>query len=62
LVKTARSSAERASRPETGSHPDAPLFAAITAGLIEGDDIVVEEIDGKLYEVLRAGRRVPLFD
>jgi hypothetical protein len=28
----------------------------------EGDEIVVEEIDGKLYEVVRDGRRVPLFD
>lgn len=38
------------------------MFAAIAAGLTEGDDILVEEINGKLYEVLRDGRRVPLFD
>lgn len=43
-------------------HPDAAMFAAIAEGLTEGDDIVVEEIDGKLYEVLRDGRRVPLVD
>ena len=48
--------------PQTAPHPDAAMFAAIAAGLTEGDDIVVEEIDGKLYEVLRDGRRVPLFD
>ena len=38
------------------------MIDAIEAGLTEGDDIVVEEIDGKLYEVLRDGRRVPLFE
>ena len=46
----------------TAPHPDAAMFADIEAGLTEGVDIVVEEIDGKLYEVLRDGRRVPLFD
>jgi hypothetical protein len=48
--------------PRSAPHPDAAMFAAIEAGLTEGDDIVVEEIDGKLYEVLHDGRRVPLFD
>jgi hypothetical protein len=38
------------------------MIDAIEAGVTEGDDIVVEEIDGKLYEVMRDGRRVPLFD
>jgi hypothetical protein len=57
-----KSETKRVSEPRPAPHPDAPMFTAIAAGLIEGDDIVVEEIDGKLYEVLRDGRRLPLFD
>jgi hypothetical protein len=53
---------DRDRAPQAAPHPDAAMFAAIASGLTEGDDIVVEEIDGKLYEVLRDGRRVPLFD
>ena len=48
--------------PQRAPSPDRAMIDAIEAGLTEGDDIVVEEIDGKLYEVLRDGRRVPLFD
>jgi len=53
---------DRDRAPQAAPHPDAAMFAAIAAGLIEGDDLAVEGIDGKLYEVLRDGRRVPLFD
>jgi hypothetical protein len=53
---------DRDQAPQAAPHPDAAMFAAIAAGLTEGDEIVVEEIDGKLYEVMRDGRRVPLFD
>jgi hypothetical protein len=48
--------------PLKAPSPDRAMIDAIEAGLTEGDDIVVEEIDGKLYEVLRDSRSVPLFD
>ena len=54
------SETDRNPAPRSAPHPDAAMFAAIAAGPTEGDDLVVEEIDGKLYEVLRDDRRVAL--
>jgi hypothetical protein len=47
------------SRDDTGLER---LLDAVAAGLITGDDIVVEEKDGKLYEVFPDGRRKPIPD
>jgi hypothetical protein len=57
-----KSGTDRDPVPQKAPSLHRAMIDAIEAGLTEGDDIVVEEIDGKLYEVLRDGRRVPLFD
>jgi hypothetical protein len=48
--------------PQQAPSPERALIDAIEAGQTEGDDQLIEVIDGRTYEVLSDGRRVPLDD
>jgi hypothetical protein len=48
--------------PQKAPSPERALIDAIEAGQTEGDDRLIEVIDGRTYEVLKDGRRVPLDD
>lgn len=46
--------------PEPAPSPDRALIDLIEAGLTEGDDMLIEYIDGRAHEGLSDGRRIPL--